>query len=375
MDLNGTDTCDVVVVGAGIAGVSTAFHLAERGMDVTVVEKEPVPACGSSGKSAGGIRGQFATPHDLAASMYSIPFYETFEERFGGNIEYKRYGYLFLASREETLETYRRRLDTEKKYGTGTLEVTPSEISELVGGLETGGIAGGTFNPRDGYLDPHAVVMGFIKAAREYGAKFRYNERVVSFEHAEGRVAGVVTDKGNIHSESVVLCAGPWTGKLAELEGVALPLSPRKRQVFVTGPFDGLAADAPFVINEDESFYFRRELGGVLMSAMETEPTDDFDPCPDWSSVEGLAHKAVKSFPAFVDAGFETAWAGVRTLTPDGSAILGPTSVDGLYVACGFSGHGFCHGPATGAILADAVTLEPLSGLYAEPFRYDRFRA
>jgi sarcosine oxidase subunit beta len=367
-------SADAVVVGCGVIGASVAYHLAERGLGkILIIEKEAVPACGSSGKSAGGIRKQFDAPHDVGFSSYSMRVYEGFAENFGEDIAFKRYGYLYLAHSKETLEKFRRRVRTEESFNTGTRMVTPDEIGKIVPGLRTDDLAGGTFNSTDGYLDPHAVIMGFLRAGRGRGVQVVFGEELTGFIISGGRVSGVQTNRRKISTPRVVVCVGPWSREVGRMAGVEPPIRTCARKIFVTGKFERLAEDAPFVIDDEDELYFRREMDGVLMSPMEVDETDNLDPAPDWSAVEGLAEKAVHRFPAFSEAAFKTAWAGIRTLSPDGSAILGLAGPEGTFTACGMSGHGFCHAPAVGAAIADAVTGDARSGLDIKPYLMERF--
>lgn len=367
------ETPDAVVIGCGVIGASVAYNLAERGTKVLIVEKESLPVLGSSSKSIAGVRTQFGNIPDLECSLFSIDFYEKFNERFGEDLCFKRYGDLFLAHKPETIERYKNRVEIEEKVETGTKIVSPEEIKSLIPGLETSDLLGGTFNARDGYLDPNTLIMGMLRTARNHGAKVIFGERVEALEINKDHIKGVRTSATRISTGNVIIAAGPWSGAVARLEGVKLPLHTCIRQIFVTGPFEQLAENSPFVIDEDDALYFRREMDSVLMSLMEVDETDNFDPTPDWSRVEGLAEKAIRRFPAFDSAGFRTAWAGIRTITPDSRAILGPAGPEGLFLACGMSGHGFCHAPAVGSIIADAVRKENLSGLSIKPYLFDRF--
>ncbi len=370
-----TLTADAVVIGCGVIGAAVACSLAMRGLKVRVFEKEPLPACGSSGKAAGGIRGQFANLPDLACSRYSIEVYENFRDRYLVDPEFKRHGYLFIAHSNAAIGKYRRRVETESALGTGTRMVSADEISALVPGIDISDLSGGTFNADEGFLDTSAVITGFVRAGKGRGLSVCFGEPVEEILVSAGRVTGVKTNLREVRCRAVIACAGPWTGALASAVGVRLPLKPCRRNIFVTGPFPALGKDAPFVVDEEDGFYFRREGDGVIMSAMEIDETADFEPTPDWGAIEGLAEKAARRFPAFADAGFKTAWAGIRTLTPDSRAILGPAGPEGFFVACGLSGHGFCHAPAVGEILADAVGGGHESGLDAVPYAPGRFRA
>jgi sarcosine oxidase subunit beta len=364
---------DVAVIGCGVIGASVACALAERGSSVVILEKAAIPATGSSGKAAGGIRAQFETARDVISSLYSIGVYQSFEKRYGTPIDYRRYGYLFITHSENGFEKYGRRVAAENALGAGSRVLSASEVGSLVPELNTADLAGGTFNPGDGYLDTNAVITGFLASAKKHGAKVLFNEKVVEIPVQNGRVTGVKTASGlEVNSKAVVLCGGPWSREIASLVGLELPLRTCKRQIFVTGPFPKPAPGAPFVIDEEEKFYFRREGAGVIMSVMEVEETSDLEPCVDWKSADILAERASNRFPPFADVGFSSAWAGIRTLTPDMSEILGSAGPKGFFLACGMSGHGFCHAPAVGAMLADAVRGEKLSGLDITPYLISR---
>jgi len=366
-------TIDAVVIGAGIIGASMAYHLTEAGLGVLVIEKEQLPGTGSTAAAAGGIRAIFDNELDIRYALETRAAMPTFEERFGWKPEFRRHGYLYTARRESTLDEYRRDADAGIKCGTGARMLTPEEVPEIAPILDMSGIVGAMFGPEDGYCDPYGVMMGFLSAARKNGARISYRTQVTGVKTEGGRVTGVATNRGEVSCATVVNCAGPFARKVAAMVDLDIPARPHRRYIFVTGPFPQVPKTNPLVLDQDNLFYFKPESGTVIMSGMEEEPDEPDDTAVRWERSEGVAEKALRCASVFSEAGFARAWAGMRTLTPDRRAILGPTPVDGFFLACGFSGHGICQCVPAGRVVAEYITKGKSEDLPIEPYFLSRF--
>ncbi|MEN8149567.1 MAG: FAD-binding oxidoreductase, partial [Planctomycetota bacterium] len=237
----------------------------------------------------------------------------------------------------------------------------------------TDDLAGAAFLGTDGYMEPHALLTGFERFARKAGVAIETGVTVNGLLRDGDAVTGVATDRGEVRAEFVVNAAGPRGGEIAAIAGLDLPLSPCRRQIFATHPID-VAPDLPLVLDLDDPFYFRPEAGGVILSAAEVEETRSFDTAVDSGGLEELVERAVHRCPKLMDATIARGWAGLRTLTPDGSAILGDApGVPGLLLAVGMSGHGITHGPAVGLTIAERIVFGEARSLPLEPFRAERF--
>jgi sarcosine oxidase, subunit beta len=372
------ETADVVIIGGGIVGSSIAYHLTEAGCrDVLVLEREAHQGQGSTGKSMGGVRAQFATDINIQMSLYSINFFAAFDETLGHPADYRPHGYLFAATTERHLAYLKANRERQAALGLSNVSlVTRGEILEMVPQLRGDDILGGTFCPTDGFVDPHSVMMGFMLRARERGARLRLGAEVTGIDVVGGRVKGVRTTRGRVGTNVVVNAAGAWAALVAGLAGEELPVEPLRRQLVPTEPFGDLPARFPMVIDMSTGFHFRREGARILLAWNDPEETpgfkNDFDP----SFVEKILTRAASRVPCLAEAQVNAgrAWAGLYEMTPDHHAVLGPApTVGGLFLANGFSGHGVMHSPATGRVLSDLILHNETRLFDASPLRASRF--
>jgi sarcosine oxidase subunit beta len=355
-----TETADVVIIGSGIVGSSVAYHLAQAGCtNVLVVEREAHQGKGSTGKSMGGVRAQFSTPVNIQMSRYSIDFFSRFDEVVGHPADYRAHGYLFCATSESHLAYLRANHERQVAAGVNNVEwVSPEEIQAIVPQLRTDDILGGTFCPTDGFVDPHSVMMGFMKNARERGARLWLDTQVTGIAVENDQIAGVDTSRGRVATRVVVNAAGAWAAGVAQMAGAELPVEPLRRQLVPTEPFDQLPKRFPMVIDMSTGFHFRREGKGILLAWNDPAETPGFKTEFDSTFVEKILTRAAARVPVLAEAGVNPrrAWAGLYEMTPDHHAIIGPApNVKGLYFVNGFSGHGVMHSPASGRIAAELI--------------------
>ncbi len=355
-----TETADVVIIGSGIVGSSVAYHLADAGCtNVLVVEREAHQGKGSTGKSMGGVRAQFATTVNIQMSRYSIDFFASFDEQLGYPADYRPHGYLFCATNERHLEYLKANRERQLALGVKNVElISREDIVKILPQLRVDDVMGGTYCQTDGFVDPHSVMMGFMLKARELGVKLWLDTRVTGIEVDNGRVTGVATTRGTVSTPIVVNAAGAWAAEVALMAGAELPVEPLRRQLVPTEPFDGLPKRFPMVIDMSTGFHFRREGKGILLAWNDPEETPGFKTDFDASFVEKILTRAASRVPCLADAGVNPrrAWAGLYEMTPDHHAIIGPApNVKGLFFVNGFSGHGVMHSPASGRITADLI--------------------
>lgn len=359
-----TETADVVIIGSGIVGSSVAYHLSEQGCtNVLVIEREAHQGKGSTGKSMGGVRAQFATPVNIQMSLYSIDFFSRFDEVIGYPADYRAHGYLFCATTEKHLAYLRTNREQQLRLGLKNVEeVSVDDIARFVPQLRVDDILGGTYCPTDGFVDPHSVMMGFMLKARERGARLWLDTEVTGIENESAgsgkTIRGVNTSRGFVSTRTVVNAAGPWAATIAKMAEVDLPVEPLRRQLVPTEPFADLPQRFPMVIDMSTGFHFRREGKGILLAWNDPEETPGFKTDFDPSFVEKILTRAADRVPCLVDAAVNPrrAWAGLYEMTPDHHAIIGAApEVKGLYFTNGFSGHGVMHSPASGRITADLI--------------------
>jgi sarcosine oxidase, subunit beta len=371
-------TADVLIIGGGIVGASIAWHLADAGCtNVIVLEREAHQGKGSTGKSMGGVRAQFSSEPNIRMSMYSIPFYASFEERFGEPSGYKPQGYLFLATDPKKLDYLKRNVELQHSCGLKEVRmISTEEVRELYPQLVLDDVIGGSFCPTDGFVDPHLSMTGFTIAAKEKGVKFVTAAEVSGVDRSNSTFE-VASAKGKFSSAKVVNAAGAWAASVAQMVGIDLPVEPLRRMLVPTEPFDAFPHSAPMIIDMSNGFHFRPEGRGFLLAWNDTEETPGFkfDFVPDF--IEKMLTRAAARVPVFEEVAVnpKRAWAGLYEMTPDHHPVLGESDeVPGFYFANGLSGHGVMHAPSTGKITADLILKGTTDLVDWKLFTHSRFR-
>jgi sarcosine oxidase subunit beta len=330
---------------------------------------------GSTGACAGGFRHQFSSEINIRLSLASVPMILSFRETHGIPLDVHQDGYLFLVRSEASWRSFVAAAELQRGLGIDARLLEPEEAGALAPGLSLHGMIGATFCPDDGIADPSGLTAGYATIARGAGADLRTGVEVRAVLTDGARITGVETSEGPVGTRIVVNAAGPWAGARAKSCGVVLPLEPVPRTVVVTGPFPGAPDRKTLVVDADTSFYFHREGPGVLMGMGSPNERASFDTTVDETAVANeLIPTAIRVFPPLERAGIARTWAGLYEMTPDRHPIIGPvTGSTGLYLACGFSGHGFQHAPIVGKLLAEMIVegearTVDVSGLSLERF-------
>ncbi len=367
-------TADIVIIGAGIVGCSLAYHLALLGSPRVVVLDKDLICSGSTGKSAGGIRQQFATEINIRLSRESVAMFRRMPEELGIDPGFKQVGYVFMASTPDEMELFRRNVELQQGHGVPVQMVTPEDIGKLVRYLKLDGILGGAYCPADGYAAPYEVTMGYAAAARRRGVVIHEQRPATGILRDGKRVRGVRTPQGDIQAPLVVNAAGPYAGAVGELAGVEVPVRPYRRQLFTTRPHPAFTPEPPLTIDYKRNWYFRGELGGCLFSGPKDEEST-YNTNVDWEHLAESVTRATVRLPLLEEAEIHRGWAGLYEISPDNNPILGPVpGLDGFWVAGGHSGHGFMHGPVSGKLVAELI-LTGRTSLDITPFSPARFRS
>ncbi|MBZ5608411.1 MAG: FAD-binding oxidoreductase [Acidobacteriia bacterium] len=371
-------SADVIIIGSGIVGSSIAYHLTEAGCrNVIVLEREAHQGKGSTGKSMGGVRAQFATPVNIQMSLYSIPFFSRFEEVVGFPSGYKPQGYLFVATEERHMAYLRANYQRQVELGLKSVAlVKPEDVTRLAPEIRSDDIIGGSFCSTDGFVDPHSVMTGFMERAVERGVELLRETEATGISRDGQGVCGVETAQGFVPGRVVVNAAGPWAGLLARCAGVDLPIEPLRRMLVPTEPFDKVSQKSPMVVDLTTGFHYRPEGRGILMAWQDPDETPGFKTNFDPAFIEKILSRGVKRLPCLEEAEVNPrrAWAGLYAMTPDHHSVLGGVpDLPGFFVANGFSGHGVMHSPATGRILADLILKGSTDIVEAPLLGFDRF--
>ena len=360
------EAADVVIIGGAVMGSSIAYSLLNDGFDgkVLVLERDPTYEHSSTALSLGGVRQQFGAKVNIDIARYSVPFYEKFDEIMEvegerPHADFRQRGYLFLG-RKEKWPVMKRLYEFQRSQGVEVRLLKPHEILEIIPHIKLEGVAGATFGPRDGYVDPHGVLSGFVKKARSMGARYMADE-AVKIEVKSNQIEGVKTRKGEwIQSPIVVNAAGPFARDVGMMAGVDIPVDPVRRMVYECKPPKEFDYEVPLTINTS-GLYFRSETGGKILTGKSTE---DEPIAANFTWERALFYEEIwpelaHRIPLFDRLRLQGGWAGLYAENRlDHNAILGEhPEVKGFYMAVGFSGHGLQQAPAVGKALSEAIRL------------------
>ena len=361
------DSAQVVIIGGGIIGCSTAYHLTNMGWnDVVIVEKGQLTS-GSTWHAA-GLVGQLRSERNITRMLqYSVSLYEQLEEETGLATGWKPCGCLHLASTKERMYELKKGATTARSFGLEMRMVTPKEALDLCPILSLEGLIGAAFMPTDGQADPAGITQALAKGARNRGAKIYEHTLVTGFEFDRKSVSAVKTDKGDIRCEIVVNCTGMWGYQVGEMLGVNTPIVPFQHQFLVTEPIDGVPRILPTIRDKDNLIYYKEEVGGLVMGGYERNGIPwSIDGVPndftarllrhDFDHFESLSIPAIKRTPCLQEAGIARLVNGPEAFTPDGDAIMGPApELDNCFVAVGFNAFGIAAGGGAGRMMAEWI--------------------
>jgi sarcosine oxidase subunit beta len=366
-------SADVVVIGAGVIGTSTAYHLAKMGIkDVILLEMDQVGS-GASSKSASMLSLQFGS-NKINARMakYSYGKFMQFEHEVGTTIDFKRTGWITIAREGET-HTLKAHTKTLNELEITSEIIDPAEIKSIYPELNTEDIAIGAWGPDDGPFDPHMILWGYMNRAKEMGVKLYQGVRATNIRTRGGQVVAVTTTHGEIDTSLVINAAGPWAIEVGRWVGVEIPIRNSARCVLVTAPISEIPSDRPFVKEISPEWYFRPEGEGILIGMGEV-PTDDLNLQIHDKYKGEIVQRAVHRVPVLSRASVKTAWTGIRPLSPDSLPIFGAVpGVSGFMLNCGWGGMGIIQSPIAGQLMAELVSTGQCMTENIDVFNISRF--
>lgn len=358
----------VVVIGGGIIGCSTAYHLA-RDHKANVVLLEQGKLTSGSTWHAAGLVGQLRSSASITRVLkYSVELYKNLKAETGLETGWKMTGCLRLATTQDRWTEFKRLATTARSFGMEMHLISPEEVRRMWPLIDVSDLVGASWLPTDGQASPSDITQSLAKGARMHGAKLIEEVRVTGFEMEGRRIVKVKTNKGDIACETVVNCAGQWARQVGAMAGINVPLQPVKHQYIVTEKIEGLAADAPTIRDPDRRTYFKEEVGGLVMGGYEPNPIawdttlpggdvpDDwefrlFD--DDFDHFEQHMTQAIARVPALERVGVKQMINGPESFTPDGNFILGSApECANMFVGAGFNAFGIASGGGAGWVLA-----------------------
>ena len=374
---------DLVIIGGGIIGAATAYFAVRAGLHPIVLEKQAMPGTLTTPKATGAFRAQFDNPEEMALVREGIDFYANFAERTGldgYDLGIHQQGYLWLATTPETARRQRELVDEQRGWGLDDVELLDGDEVRRRFPYVSEDVVGARYRAGDGWLDVRRLLMGYVRASQ---APLVLETTVTGIEIAGGQVRGVRTSRGTVATERVVIAAGPFSAEVGRMAGLDLPISCVRRQRLILPETPEVPQDAPMTIDEETGAHWRPwHSGAHLMWTTPTEPaTAPMEDVPtSLAFAYGLLNPASDHAVARISPFWRDVWlrntahwllvAGQYSYTPDHRPLLGATPIDGLYVNCGYSGHGIM-GSAGGSRL----TVDVITGAVASadnPFRLDR---
>jgi sarcosine oxidase subunit beta len=368
-------TSDVVVIGAGAIGASTAHHLAAAGLRVIVLEALDGPAAGSTGRSFASIRGQWADDLNIEMSWRSIQTFREFPARHGIDVGYRPSGYLLLVS-QELWDAQLRAVELQRAHGV-PVEVLDLDAAQAITPFRTEGLGGTTWGPADGVVDPHLATSAYLELARNDGATVRFRHAVGAIDANDDGSWTVHAGDLCVRAQHVVNAAGGWAGEVASLAGLDVPVVHSRRNVYSSAP-GGVAGTLPMTVDFTSGFYLRSEGSRLLFGGARSDEVDGYRTDVDWPWMERLLELGTYRFPWLADVPLDRSgcWAGTYENTPDHHGILGAVAAAPTWVnACGFSGHGMMQAPEIGRLAAEQIIVGAIESIDVTPLRIERFAA
>jgi sarcosine oxidase subunit beta len=358
---------EVVVIGAGVMGLSIAYNLAARGMSDVVVFERGYLAEGASGRNGGGVRQQWSTELNVRLMQQSVELCRGFAQELGVNVWFRQGGYLFLARSPAEVARLERNAAMQGRLGLPTRVLDPAGAREIVPELDLTGILAAVFNPSDGILFPWPFLWGYAQRAAAMGVKIYTFTPVRGIERAAGGGYDVVSAAGTVRARRVIDAAGAWSPEVAKMVGVGVPTHPIRHEICSSEPLKPFLG--PMVSELRSGLYFSQSMRGEIVGGVSLPPTITYSTGSTLRFLATYARRLVELVPRLGNVKVLRAWAGAYDQSPDGNPILGcPPDAPDFYLCCGFVGHGFMMAPAVGVHYAEWLTGGPRHEMF------DRFR-
>ncbi|MGI6485526.1 MAG: NAD(P)/FAD-dependent oxidoreductase [Tepidanaerobacteraceae bacterium] len=349
-------TAEIVIIGSGISGLSTAYNLASRGMKEIVLLEKNYLMSGSTGRCGAGVRMQWGTEMNCALAKATCDIFENINEMldFADDVEFQQGGYLLMAITEKEVEQFKLNIELQHKLGIPSEMLTPEEALKIVPELNIENILACTFCHKDGHANPFKTMQAYAEAVKRLGVELYTFTEATGIDVEEGKIKGVNTNNGYISTHNVVVAAGAWSRDVGKLAGVEIPVRPERHQILVTEPVNPILE--PMIMSFAGNIYLQQEPGGEFIMGFGPAEHETYSITSTWDFIQTMCRKAVSYLPYLRNIRVVRQWAGLYEMSPDAQPILGKVEeVEGLYLATGFSGHGFMFGPITGQLMAEYI--------------------
>ncbi|XMB72230.1 FAD-binding oxidoreductase [Mycoplasmatota bacterium WC30] len=366
---------NIVIIGAGISGLSIAYNLAKKGMkDVVVIDKQFITS-GSTGRCGAGVRQQWGTKLNCILAKKSIEFFATASKELGydKDIEFKQEGYLILSTSKAEDEEFDRNVKLQNSIGIPSAKLTVKEALEIVPHLNPKAFTSATYCKTDGHINPFLMSEAYYLAAKKLGVKFYFYEEVKEIVVKDNTIRRVITDKHEFITNKVVNAAGGFAKEIGDMVGVEIPVFSENHEILVTEPTRRL--QGPMVMSFSKNIYCQQvPHGSFLMGRGNPDALPNHDISSSWKFLDEMAKTVCDILPEVGKLRVIRTWGGSYNLSPDHQPIISDSQIlPGFYMACGYSGHGFMFAPITGEIVSEMVLGEETEA-YAKDLNIDRFK-
>jgi len=350
------NTTDIIIIGGGIIGCATGYYLTKKGLKVYLFEKDYLTA-GSTGRCIGGIRQQFSTELSIKIAMESVKKFKVMDEELGMDVEFEQDGYLFLAHSKEKEETYKKLIALQQRMGLNVEYVDVPTIQEIVPGISTDDLIGGTYCPSDGQANPFLVVDAYARKIKEKGKIFTHCE-VKKINFQENKVNSITTIDGETyHAPIVVNATGPFIREFSNHLGIDIPIYPERHESLITEPIEVFFRPMVVDYRPDGCYFHQKAKQGSVIGCYTPVPNiPGNDLRSSFEFIKEMGRRMARLIPKFENIKIIRQWSGSYEMTPDGNPILDKTDIEGLWIIGGFCGHGFMLGPEIGYISAAYIT-------------------
>ncbi len=352
---------DVIIAGAGSIGVPTAMALGELGVKTLVLDRHPSPGQGENKHAIGGVRATHSDPAKIVMCLRSLEIYATWRETHGDDIEWLRGGYLFPVYREKEEASLKGIMPIQKKYGLDIDFVGPESVEELIPGITTEGLIGGTFSPNDGSLSPMMAVNAFYRRAVEKGVRFEFKKEIEKIRVEGDKVTGVVAGGETYNAPILVDAAGPHSKRLSRMAGADIAVTPDSHEGAITEPvkrfFKCMVVDLRPGPGSNNYYFYQNRFGQVIFCLTPDPPIIGTDTRETSSFLPLVCARMVKLVPRLQNIRVRRMWRGLYPMSPDGFPLFGwNREVGGLFHATGMCGQGLMIGPGAGEVAARMIT-------------------